>query len=142
MKTIVTALFLVLIVSLCFGGVVGKMVVRQDGDITRIVGQSQAYGSPWVTFYRDLNGDGYSDRVKLRMWCLEKGFSLPVMVFVDNDLDRLCDGLYYCDLDMTVGEVWASESLVLKWTGCDAVGKAMMDLRPLSVKVDKAGKGC
>jgi len=141
MKTIVIALFFVLTVSLCFGGIARKMIVRYDGDITRIVGQFSR--GPWVVFYRDLAlKDSKADRVELRMWREGVGFSLPVMVFVDNDLDGKCDGVYACDLDnMTVGDVWASTEMTLYLSGTDAVGQDMREVHPLLVSVEPM-EGC
>ena len=140
MKTIVIALFFVLTVSLCFGGIARKMIVRYDGDITRIVGQFSR--GPWVVFYRDLAlKDSKADRVELRMWREGVGFSLPVMVFIDNDLDGKCDVLYYAGGEVTVGEVWASEVLTLYLHNTDAVGEDMREVQPLMASVEKM-EGC
>jgi len=117
------------------GAVVEKMIVRYEGTITRMINQINR--GPWVVFYRDMSGDSRVDRVELRMWRLDRGFSLPVMVFMDNDLDGLCDGLYACDLDgMTVGEVWAAKTLTLRLSGTDAVGMDMREVHPLMASVE------
>jgi len=140
MKTIVIALFLVLTVSLCMGAVADKMVVRY-GEITRIVGQSGEDKLPWVVFWRDMSGDNKADRVELRLWGYDVGFSLPVMVFMDNDLDGKCDVLYYAGGDVTVGEVWASKTLTLYLHNTDAVGEDMREVQPLMASVEPM-EGC
>ena len=140
MKTIIVALFLVLTVSFCMGAVAEKMTVHY-GEITRIIGQSGEDRLPWVVFWRDLSGDNRADRVELRLWSFNTGFSLPVMVFLDNDLDGKCDVLYYAGGDVTVGEVWASETLTLHLHGTDAIGENMRDVHPLTASVEEM-EGC
>lgn len=110
-RLVVTAYGLLLISIAAIGG--AETINVRRSTITSVERVSHRAG--FSSFKRDVRGgDHLIDLLEVRVYDHKLGFSLPLVVLIDNDGDQLWDELYYADCSTDAdGPLWG-ESIDLK----------------------------
>ena len=104
-----------------------RTMLVDRGDITHI--QSVAYQIGLFIFKRDLIGDDrQADRLEVRLWDDNLGYSTPIVVVLDTDCDGFWDEVYGTDLSVAHGgPLWTEPEIVLTSRTSSLVGLAVKD---------------